>query len=62
MGEGPCIHVLVVDDCPIDRKIVQKLLLKTGTFTCNFAVFLIFLFWGGKVVVGTFVAFYDTLV
>eukprot|EP00268_Persea_americana_P027137 TRINITY_DN26614_c1_g1_i1.p1 TRINITY_DN26614_c1_g1~~TRINITY_DN26614_c1_g1_i1.p1 ORF type:complete len:184 (-),score=41.59 TRINITY_DN26614_c1_g1_i1:216-767(-) len=26
------VHVLVVDDCPIDRKIVEKLLLKNGTF------------------------------
>lgn len=34
------VHVLVVDDCPIDRKIVEKLLLKNGTFKgvykCNF--------------------------
>eukprot|EP00268_Persea_americana_P068201 TRINITY_DN9467_c0_g1_i1.p1 TRINITY_DN9467_c0_g1~~TRINITY_DN9467_c0_g1_i1.p1 ORF type:complete len:239 (-),score=48.14 TRINITY_DN9467_c0_g1_i1:439-1155(-) len=32
---SPCIedvHVLVVDDCPVDRKIVEKLLLKNGTF------------------------------
>ncbi|KAJ8625353.1 hypothetical protein MRB53_033883 [Persea americana] len=37
MGEGPCIHVLVVDDCPIDRKVVEKLLLKTGTFAVTIA-------------------------
>ncbi|XP_058097572.1 two-component response regulator ORR3-like [Magnolia sinica] len=27
-----CFHVLVVDDCQIDRKIVEKLLLKNGMF------------------------------
>ncbi|XP_068648247.1 two-component response regulator ORR3-like isoform X2 [Aristolochia californica] len=32
MGEGPRIHVLVVDDCVLDRKIVEKLLLKIGVF------------------------------
>eukprot|EP00262_Sarcandra_glabra_P001070 TRINITY_DN1106_c0_g1_i1.p1 TRINITY_DN1106_c0_g1~~TRINITY_DN1106_c0_g1_i1.p1 ORF type:complete len:182 (+),score=30.13 TRINITY_DN1106_c0_g1_i1:107-652(+) len=32
MGECSCIHVLAVDDCPVDRKIVQKLLTKTGMF------------------------------
>ncbi|KAG9454681.1 hypothetical protein H6P81_007585 [Aristolochia fimbriata] len=32
MGEGPRIHVLVVDDCVLDRKIVEKLLLKNGAF------------------------------
>lgn len=33
MGEAPGIHALVVDDCLLDRKIVEKLLLKTGSFT-----------------------------
>ncbi|XP_068653637.1 two-component response regulator ORR3-like [Aristolochia californica] len=32
MVEGPRIHVLVVDDCVLDRKIVEKLLLKNGVF------------------------------
>ncbi|XP_077231759.1 two-component response regulator ORR3-like [Tasmannia lanceolata] len=34
MGEASstCIHVLAVDDCLVDRKIVEKLLLKTGIF------------------------------
>ncbi|XP_058094550.1 two-component response regulator ORR4-like [Magnolia sinica] len=27
-----CFHVLVVDDCPIDRKIIEKLLLKNDMF------------------------------
>ncbi|XP_058090041.1 two-component response regulator ORR1-like [Magnolia sinica] len=32
MGEAPLIHVLAVDDCPIDRKIVEKLLIKASSF------------------------------
>lgn len=48
---SPCIedvHVLVVDDCPVDRKIVEKLLLKNGTFkgfvNCNCLFFSFFFF------------------